>query len=200
MGKEIKGNLMNIKMLKAVCAGLIFTLSGFANAGIIDHGGHTEVNGIDWLDWTSTQGMTQSQALAANDGWRAATLDEFRIMLNDVFAKTVLWHSDGTGHAGTEHIPLVMLFRQMFGGTYPNDNWASYALIQGAGVVGVNQHLLFDGYLPDQYGNYETKNEIMGIALVRETSLPTDVPAPSSLAIFALGMMGLASRRFKKQS
>ncbi|WP_259366372.1 MULTISPECIES: PEP-CTERM sorting domain-containing protein [unclassified Colwellia] len=28
----------------------------------------------------------------------------------------------------------------------------------------------------------------------------TDVPEPSTLAIFALGMMGLASRRFKKQS
>jgi hypothetical protein len=30
--------------------------------------------------------------------------------------------------------------------------------------------------------------------------IPTDVPEPSTLAIFALGIMGLASRRFKKQS
>jgi hypothetical protein len=30
--------------------------------------------------------------------------------------------------------------------------------------------------------------------------IPTDVPEPSTLAIFALGVMGLASRRFKKQS
>jgi|TARA_R110002060_G_C2115569_1_gene98405 hypothetical protein len=29
---------------------------------------------------------------------------------------------------------------------------------------------------------------------------PVDVPEPSTLAIFALGMIGLASRRFKKQS
>jgi hypothetical protein len=28
----------------------------------------------------------------------------------------------------------------------------------------------------------------------------TEVPEPSTLAIFALGLMGLASRRFKKQS
>ena len=28
----------------------------------------------------------------------------------------------------------------------------------------------------------------------------TEVPEPSTLAIFALGMIGLASRRFKKQS
>jgi hypothetical protein len=32
------------------------------------------------------------------------------------------------------------------------------------------------------------------------TTIPTDVPEPSTLAIFALGMIGLASRRFKKQS
>ena len=30
--------------------------------------------------------------------------------------------------------------------------------------------------------------------------IPTDVPEPSTLAIFALGMIGLASRRFNKQS
>jgi len=33
-----------------------------------------------------------------------------------------------------------------------------------------------------------------------DISYTTDVPEPSTLAIFALGMMGLASRRFKKQS
>jgi len=32
------------------------------------------------------------------------------------------------------------------------------------------------------------------------TTTQTNVPEPSTLAIFALGMMGLASRRFKKQS
>ncbi len=37
----------------------------------------------------------------------------------------------------------------------------------------------------------------IGFLLVREAQ---DVPEPSALAIFALGMMGLASRRFKKKS
>ncbi|GLX84192.1 hypothetical protein tloyanaT_04440 [Thalassotalea loyana] len=32
------------------------------------------------------------------------------------------------------------------------------------------------------------------------TSTTTDVPEPSTLAIFALGLMGLASRKFKKQA
>ena len=40
----------------------------------------------------------------------------------------------------------------------------------------------------------------MGWFLVRESQRQTQVPEPSTLAIFALGMIGLASRRFKKQS
>jgi hypothetical protein len=38
---------------------------------------------------------------------------------------------------------------------------------------------------------------ISGLQLVQKTQ---DVPEPSTIAIFALGMIGLASRRFKKQS
>jgi hypothetical protein len=41
----------------------------------------------------------------------------------------------------------------------------------------------------------------IGIALTRKSTLPTPsvtVPEPSTLAIFALGLIGLASRRFKK--
>ena len=45
--------------------------------------------------------------------------------------------------------------------------------------------------------NKETVNSRAGHWLVREA---TSVPEPSTLAIFALGMIGLASRRFKKQS
>lgn len=40
---------------------------------------------------------------------------------------------------------------------------------------------------------------VMGDELAN-VDLPTDVPEPSTLAIFALGMMGLASRRFKKKA
>jgi len=42
----------------------------------------------------------------------------------------------------------------------------------------------------------DSSYHVWGVALVRTTS----VPEPSTLAIFALGVIGLASRRFKKQS
>ncbi|WP_259364972.1 MULTISPECIES: PEP-CTERM sorting domain-containing protein [unclassified Colwellia] len=45
--------------------------------------------------------------------------------------------------------------------------------------------------------NTKTEDQVwMQHALVKKT----DVPEPTTLAIFALGMIGLASRRFKKQS
>ncbi|WP_259368508.1 MULTISPECIES: PEP-CTERM sorting domain-containing protein [unclassified Colwellia] len=43
-------------------------------------------------------------------------------------------------------------------------------------------------------------NYVMGLSVDTLDIPRTDVPEPSTLAIFALGMIGLASRRFKKQS
>jgi len=49
------------------------------------------------------------------------------------------------------------------------------------------------------YGTYLTANTQLfgGMIMIKDA---TDVPEPSTLAIFALGIIGLASRRFKKQS
>jgi hypothetical protein len=43
-------------------------------------------------------------------------------------------------------------------------------------------------------------NPVSDWARLEADANSTDVPEPSTLAIFALGMIGLASRRFKKQS
>jgi len=48
---------------------------------------------------------------------------------------------------------------------------------------------------PDDRDRYS--DDGYAVALVRRS---VDVPEPSTLAIFALGMIVLASRRFKKQS
>jgi len=61
-------------------------------------------------------------------------------------------------------------------------------------------------------GNYEahnntggftiTTNSFAGFVLIKDDSLlnPIAAPEPSTVAIFALGLMGLASRRFKKKA
>jgi len=56
----------------------------------------------------------------------------------------------------------------------------------GRGFIG------FTRYVTDRDGHDFTLDQALNIK--------NEVPEPSTLAIFALGMIGLASRRFKKQS
>jgi len=50
-------------------------------------------------------------------------------------------------------------------------------------------------------GNFDTStNNFAGFVMIKDDTQTNSVPEPSTLAIFALGMIGLASRRFKKQS
>jgi len=51
-----------------------------------------------------------------------------------------------------------------------------------------------------KWNDWGTPASNIYIASVVEYNNSVDVPEPSTLAIFALGMMGLASRRFKKQA
>jgi len=52
-----------------------------------------------------------------------------------------------------------------------------------------------DRYQTRQLGN--VTSTVAGLVLIKDQ---VEVPEPSTLAIFALGMIGLASRQFKKQS
>ncbi|MFT5636071.1 MAG: hypothetical protein ACI89T_001528 [Cognaticolwellia sp.] len=73
---------------------------------------------------------------------------------------------------------------------------------------GLSQAFALNGGWIDSSNSMKTQLAIEGLSVedsqdVFTQSLkvvPTSVPEPSTLAIFALGMIGLASRRFKKQS
>jgi len=52
----------------------------------------------------------------------------------------------------------------------------------------------------DIYSSHGGDNSFAGLSEIRFDGTLTSVPEPSTLAIFALGMIGLASRRFKKQA
>ncbi len=93
---------------------------------------------------------------------------------------------------------------------YNQGGWAGY-IDNGNGSS--YQFILNDSYLTREYkhaGNYDeyqlnhglsslptSFNRVAGLVLIKDD---VTVPEPSTLAIFALGMIGLASRRFKKQS
>jgi hypothetical protein len=93
---------------------------------------------------------------------------------------------------------------EMIRGTYNTSTIPSYLDSNSAYVeayeVGNYQGSNFDWYRTDagELNKHWTYADRGGMFL--RSSGITDVPEPSTLAIFALGLMGLASRRFKKQA
>jgi len=190
---------MNIKMLKAAVAGLILSASGFANAGLINLTGT-----IDDLD---DYIITEFEITAAGTvrGWT----DSFNDFEN--FDPIVsLWASDGswilTNDDNSSINPATQSYYDsgfesfLAAGTY-------YFTVSSFNSFPLTTENLFsgspfDGVAESQKTFYETNYPNMGM----DYSIWFDgadsaraVPEPSTLAIFALGIMGLASRRFKKQ-
>ena len=73
-------------------------------------------------------------------------------------------------------------------------------------ITGFPTHSRFTSWAPaftvlETHSNYTNSAVSIGIqsATITGGGITTQVPEPSTLAIFALGIMGLASRRFKKQ-
>ena len=62
-------------MMKEILLLASVTLSFSTNATLIDRVNFTydSEQGIDWLDFTETAGLSYNDALAANVGWRLAT-------------------------------------------------------------------------------------------------------------------------------
>jgi hypothetical protein len=68
--------------------------------------------------------------------------------------------------------------------------------------VGLLQDFYIGGYSTVRFGidHFQRRSVDVGHVAYGSAIVKADVPEPSTFAIFALGMIGLASRRFKKQS
>jgi len=176
---------MNLKMLKAALAGLVLSVSGIANAGLI----YNVDSGWQDFTWEGGVGTTSDQGgftfelateglLTVVDAF--AFGDEFEIWLNGSFnsvtSDVALYAPINVG--GDADLAISSDFSQgtvaLAAGSYSVD----FKLFQN-GVASVDGPP-FDG----------------GKAFFKVET--TSVPEPSTLAIFALGVLGLASRRVKK--
>ncbi len=193
---------MNIKMLKAAFAGLVLSVSSFANAGLITLDGSiddgTEVD--HWSFFVTTSGSFTFDVLAYEDaqndffanGVDNDYLDShIYLFVND--ANGAFIGSDDDGGVGTdgslssEDLDSLMTFHLNVG-TYLFAI-GDYDLSESEARIGLNA----DNAGSD-VGRYRVSiSSAAGVAHVNR------VPDPSTLAIFALGIMGLALRRFKKQ-
>jgi hypothetical protein len=226
---------MTIKMLKAALVGLVLSVSGFANAGIItsdylnvNDGLLTQDanNNLEWLDVSLFTGMNLSTKTELtpyiNDGFRLATASELLGLYVSSGVDNVISYENGirTHLYGTDNSEfynvlttagksnLTSLFHMLRGDTnaYVGNSWIHGILVDennngnhylGRLRIGVTTSAAHVNTNSDIWGTSNVSNGAVGAYMVREIN---SVPEPSTLAIFALGMIGLASRRFKKQS
>ncbi len=196
-----KEDKMNIKMLKAAVAGLVLAVSGFANAGLITFDDHAVGSII--TDQYLSDGVVFS-------GWENGV--EVNLTTSNVYSPTYgiyLGNSDsGTAFPGNRWDEIRMDF---ISGV---DNLSFKLYSHGSNSITFNAYDISNAIIetivmssgPWGNVNFSSTNITRVSALqpddnwywaMDEVSFsPTaSVPEPSTLAIFALGIMGLASRR-----
>lgn len=257
---------MNIKMLKAALAGLVLSVSGFANAGII----YTTVsgNGFGTIDtetgattlignsgYSGTYGnafdldgslfatITNNSLATVNmttgvstiigafgTGIYAIDFDTYGNLFGlgtngDLYqinktnaAKTLIGNTGFNGAMDIAFDSLNNLYATTSGRLYTVDvntggTLTNVGISSGSATMGLmfdeNDVLWASTY--SSSSNWYTVNTSTGLANLEYSNklsfahggdiyVAASVPEPSTLTIFALGIMGLASRRFKKLS
>jgi hypothetical protein len=215
---------MKLKFLKTALVSLALSVSSLANAGLIEQRDwlatddmvYVEDTGLEWLNINYSVGSTYnslSSRLAVNgdlEGFRIATTDEVYNMFSAFGLDNLSYLYSGTPTANDQI--LADYFIASLGEGISQWNTYYYGSINLAYNTTTgkydrkglyyynNQANLYNETFPEACCNGYSANQsnpYQGVYLVKNA---TSVPEPSTLAILALGMIGLASRRFKKQS
>jgi len=177
---------MKNKFLKGLIASFTLAVSGLANAGLIVGDEYLDGDGISWEyvgsfqvndgpSWSSTVEMFNG--LDAAEEVFGALADNMAYALSTLDTGFVNHMANYDGWGQTNHVFAEDIVVDINGdGLY---NWEG----QGQGD--------WSAYIMDHNNtnvNYVFKRTV------------ADIPEPSTMAILALGVMGLASRRNKKQA
>lgn len=198
----IKENTMNLKMLKAAFTGLVLLASGFANAGLIDHIIDVTYDGTSsQFTYTGDGNLEQGGTLQLN--FAAAPFDYWNNMSRS-FWPAILVLPVGVRYGDYSWSYLLDGVSVNTGNVF-NDRTDEVHIFNT-----VNRYRgMFDEIVLNYTLNTSATvdiNNIDGTPFVFWNDLPFNadyvegvaIPEPSTFAIFALGLIGLASRRFKK--
>jgi hypothetical protein len=196
-----------MKTLKIMSLAIALTMSSASSAGIIDAADNTfddTTTGLQWMDFGVNNHHTYNEVSnllgTTYSGWQLASQEQVIELWENIFAPlstNTNTYATGhrysqyyTGNGGFTSLKTIIGDNMSLGWFADNQGSLSFAysnMNNDAYVYGRNVN--YDSYKTHTSQHYSTM-------LVRSAN----VPEPSTLAIFALGMMGLASRRFKKQS
>jgi hypothetical protein len=214
---------MKYKLLNTALAGLTLFVSSFANAVLIDieysfdGTDMTIISGPDlfsqsiavgdvltltytaegsasYWDFSSVGNtfgtnlgfLSDSYATRSSQGAYEAKLDGVSILSNAYSVggqSSVHLGPNYIDYSGVTFLDSFSISYEMLSSTNVNNNIGSYN-------GGANSWQIWDLFGLDQYN----------ASFVYVEDAHTDVPEPSTLAIFALGMIGLATRRFRNKS
>jgi len=195
---------------------IIFLLTLFytnAHATLIDFGSTTadDVNQIEWLDVSLTRGDSIAETIEritsgdlSGEGWRYANADDVALLFTEAGAIAPYdgWSSINNNLA----VPLMDLWSSTFDDGSARSTFA-FISDDDLGTLTGNTILVQDFIDPDlghldedffhlSYGIYGDPYPEIGHALVRDY---ISAPEPATLALFCLGITGLAFLNRKKK-
>jgi hypothetical protein len=204
---------MKFKFLKAAILGITVTLSNFANAGLITTtfaGGNGQSGNMFDLTIANNSLLLTGMDVNINDTTNIeiytriggySGFENNAAAWNLMDAASVI--GNGANTASIFDFNNFVLAANTTYGIYVTTRTGEMNYTNGSNSYS-NSDLTLSAGIGKQY-NSDTN--FSGITFSPRTwngtvryDVLTSVPEPSTLAIFALGLMGLASRRFKKQS
>lgn len=213
-----------------VCASLSANAGLISGSHLTDDGKNVNLSGLIWHTWdiyNISRADVETLMLTGGiyEDYRYATRSEFETLFGSLWGGTAEgWHTtnadggnwlrDNFGGLFTSSSTGSNVFFGEDGSCTANVTMSCRAHWRSDGYTGNNIEGM--GWFDSEYGlglgagvtntnnTYNKANSSSGLthALVLRSNrtVTQPVPEPSTLAIFALGMIGLASRRFKKQS
>jgi len=199
-------------MLKSITtAALLSVFALNASAALVDNGGYTtDTNsGLEWLDLSSTTGLSMEAALAANSGWRYAANSEVENIFLQLFDGYYDTHPNGFSNSAdgayADQLADVNNFRSLFGVTQSGFNYpTSFRFTLGlyedeAGIIRAMGTAFYTN--PNQTAIegldfnsvYDTTTAFngRGTFLVRTSA----VPIPAAVWLFGSALAGLGWMR-----
>ena len=209
---------MRFKFFQAVLVSIAFAISSFANAGLITFNdkalfdAYTGGGVVDDMESAGSSTGSSTHTTATNDfSW---TMSDYNCengygcsaTFGGTTGNSLMMQSAGDdfiwtyGNGNFVFSSGITSFGIQFGSYYGNSEITLNGLSSGVQASGS-----FFGIASDDNATFTnvayTKSLVYGSfddVSYSRSNIIASVPEPSTLAIFALGMIGLASRRFKK--